>query len=207
MPGTSSIATSAGSLSASTGGVLLDIVTELAGKAGGAVALGPVANAGGAFHRFDFSDMARTLETIAEKGATAFYDGPLAAAIDRAKALFGADHANVQPHSGSQANAAVYFATIKPGDKILTMNLSHGGHLTHGHPLNFSGKLYTIIPYGVRQDDERIDYDEFEALAVQHTPKLIVVGASAYPRVIDFARMAAVAVTISVAAAAPMTAA
>lgn len=126
-------------------------------------------------------------------GGCEFVDVAEALAIARAKALFGADHANVQPHSGAQANMSVFLTLLKPGDTVLGMNLAHGGHLTHGHPLNFSGKLYTIVPYGVRQDDERIDYDEFERLAVEHTPKLIVVGASAYPRVIDFARMAAVA--------------
>ncbi len=114
-------------------------------------------------------------------------------AINRAKALFGAEHANVQPHSGAQANMAVYFALLKPGDTVLGMNLAHGGHLTHGHPLNFSGKLYTIVPYGVRKDDERIDYEELEKLADEHRPKMIMVGASAYPRVIDFARIGAVA--------------
>jgi len=114
-------------------------------------------------------------------------------AIERAKALFGADHANVQPHSGAQANMAVYFALLKPGDTVLGMNLSHGGHLTHGHPLNFSGKLYTIVPYGVRPSDERLDYDELERLAIEHTPKMIMVGASAYPRIIDFPRIRAVA--------------
>src|SRR6187399_163124 len=114
-------------------------------------------------------------------------------AIARAKALFGAEHANVQPHSGAQANMAVFLATLKPGDTVLGMNLAHGGHLTHGHPLNFSGKLYTIVPYGVRAEDERIDYDEIARLAQQHKPKLVVIGASAYPRVIDFARIAAVA--------------
>jgi glycine hydroxymethyltransferase len=113
-------------------------------------------------------------------------------AIGRARELFGADHANVQPHSGAQANTAVYLALLKPGDTVLGMNLAHGGHLTHGHPLNFSGKLYTIVPYGVRRDDERIDYDELERLAREHRPKMIIVGASAYPRVIDFARIAAV---------------
>ena len=110
-------------------------------------------------------------------------------AIDRAKALFGAEHANVQPHSGAQANMAVYFALLKPGDTVLGMNLAHGGHLTHGHPLNFSGKLYTIVPYGVRKEDERIDYDELARLADEHRPKMIIVGASAYSRVIDFARI------------------
>jgi glycine hydroxymethyltransferase len=113
-------------------------------------------------------------------------------AIARAKELFGAEHANVQPHSGAQANMSVYFALLQPGDTVLGMNLAHGGHLTHGHPLNFSGKLYTIVPYGVRQDDERIDYDELERLAHEHTPKMIMVGASAYPRVIDFERIGAV---------------
>ena len=111
------------------------------------------------------------------------------AAITRAKALFGADHVNVQPHSGAQANMAAYFTLIKPGDTVLGMNLSHGGHLTHGHALNFSGKLYTIVPYGVRREDERIDYDELDRLADQHKPKLIMAGASAYPRFIDFARL------------------
>ena len=115
------------------------------------------------------------------------------AAIARAKALFGADHANVQPHSGAQANMAVYMTLLKPGDTVLGMNLAHGGHLTHGHPLNFSGQLYTIVPYGVRQDDERIDYDELDRLADEHRPKMIIVGASAYPRVIDFARIRATA--------------
>src|SRR5438874_2601938 len=117
-------------------------------------------------------------------------------AITRAKALFGAEHANVQPHSGAQANMAVYFALLKPGDTVLGMNLAHGGHLTHGHPLNFSGKLYTIVPYGVRKDDERIDYEELERLAHERKPKMIMVGASAYPRVIDFARIAKVATAV-----------
>jgi glycine hydroxymethyltransferase len=119
-----------------------------------------------------------------------------ALAIERAKTLFGADHANVQPHSGAQANMSVYLAAVKPGDTVLGMNLAHGGHLTHGHPLNFSGKLYAIVPYGVRQDDERIDYEELEKLAHQHKPKLIFVGASAYPRVIDFARIGRVAADV-----------
>jgi len=107
-------------------------------------------------------------------------------AIDRAKELFGAEHANVQPHSGSQANMAVYFAACKPGDTILGMNLAHGGHLTHGSPVNFSGKLFNIVPYGVSQETETIDYEEVERLAETHKPKMIVVGASAYPRIIDF---------------------
>jgi glycine hydroxymethyltransferase len=110
-------------------------------------------------------------------------------AIERAKNLFQADHANVQPHSGAQANMAVYFAHLKPGDTVLGMNLAHGGHLTHGHPLNFSGQLYEIVPYGVRQEDERIDYEELNRLAHECRPKLIVVGASAYPRLIDFERI------------------
>lgn len=107
-------------------------------------------------------------------------------AIDRAKELFGADHANVQPHSGSQANMAVYFAECEPGATILGMNLAHGGHLTHGSPVNFSGKLFNVVPYGVKRETGRIDYDEVEALAKEHRPKMIVVGASAYPRAIDF---------------------
>ncbi len=114
-------------------------------------------------------------------------------AIDRAKELFGAEHANVQAHSGTSANIAVYMATLKPGDTVLGMNLSHGGHLTHGHPLNFSGRMYKFIAYGVRQEDERIDYDEVEKLAHEHKPRMIVAGASAYSRVIDFERMGKVA--------------
>ena len=117
-------------------------------------------------------------------------------AIARAKALFGADHANVQPHAGAQANLAAYLALVKPGDTVLGMNLAHGGHLTHGHPLNFSGKLYTIVPYGVRRDDERIDYEELERLALEHRPQMIIVGASAYPRTIDYPRFAAVAAEV-----------
>ena len=107
-------------------------------------------------------------------------------AIERLKRLFGCDHANVQPHAGAQANTAVYMAALKPGDTILGMNLSHGGHLTHGHPLNFSGRMFNVVPYGVRKEDERIDYEAMEALAREHKPKVIVVGASAYPRTIDF---------------------
>jgi glycine hydroxymethyltransferase len=114
-------------------------------------------------------------------------------AIDRARELFGADHANVQPHSGSQANMAVYFAACKPGDTILGMNLAHGGHLTHGSPVNFSGRLFTVVPYGVTAETETIDYAEVERLAVEHKPKLIVVGASAYPRIIDFPAFRAIA--------------
>jgi glycine hydroxymethyltransferase len=119
-------------------------------------------------------------------GGCEFVDKVERLARERACALFGAEHANVQPHSGSQANMAVYFTALKPGDKVLGMNLSHGGHLTHGHPLNFSGFLYEVIPYGVRKDTETIDYDEMTGLAREHRPKLIVVGASAYSRTIDF---------------------
>jgi glycine hydroxymethyltransferase len=126
-------------------------------------------------------------------GGCEFADVVETLAIDRAKALFGAEHANVQPHSGAQANMAVYLTLLKPGDTVLGMNLAHGGHLTHGHPLNFSGKLYTIVPYGVRRDDEHIDYDALERLADEHRPKMIIAGASAYPRVIDFERIAQVA--------------
>ncbi len=129
-------------------------------------------------------------------GGCEFVDVAESLAIARAKELFGADHANVQPHSGAQANMSVYFTLLKPGDTVLGMNLAHGGHLTHGHPLNFSGKLYTIVPYGVRQDDERIDYDEFERLAHEHQPKMIMVGASAYPRVIDFERIGGIAQSV-----------
>jgi glycine hydroxymethyltransferase len=119
-------------------------------------------------------------------GGCQFVDVAEQLAIDRAKQLFGADHVNVQPHSGSQANMAVYFSQLTPGDSILSMNLSHGGHLTHGSPVNFSGKFFRVIPYGVRQSDERIDYDTVVELARQHRPKMIVVGYSAYPREIDF---------------------
>jgi glycine hydroxymethyltransferase len=125
-------------------------------------------------------------------GGCEFVDVAESLAIARAKELFGAEHANVQPHSGAQANMAVYFSLLKPGNTVLGMNLAHGGHLTHGHPLNFSGKLYRIVPYGVRKDDERIDYEELERLAHEHRPKMIMVGASAYPRVIEFARIGAV---------------
>ena len=126
-------------------------------------------------------------------GGCEFVDVAESLAIARAKQLFGAEHANVQPHSGAQANMAVYFSLLKPGDTVLGMNLAHGGHLTHGHPLNFSGKLYKIVPYGVRKDDERIDYEELEKLAHEHKPQMIMVGASAYPRVIEFDRIGAVA--------------
>jgi glycine hydroxymethyltransferase len=114
-------------------------------------------------------------------------------AIDRAKALFGAEHANVQSHSGTQANVSVYMAALQPGDTVLGMNLAHGGHLTHGHPLNFSGKMYKFIPYGVSKETERIDYEELDRLAQEHKPKMIVAGASAYSRIIDFPRMAEIA--------------
>ena len=114
-------------------------------------------------------------------------------ARERAKQLFRAEHANVQPHSGSQANQAAYAAVLQPGDTILGMNLAHGGHLTHGHPLNFSGKVYKIVPYGVRRDDERIDYDELAKLAEEHKPKMIIAGGSAYPRIIDFKRFRQIA--------------
>jgi glycine hydroxymethyltransferase len=114
-------------------------------------------------------------------------------ARERAKKLFGAEYVNVQPHSGSQANQAAYQAVVTPGDTIMGLNLAHGGHLTHGHPLNFSGKTYHVIPYGVRKDDERIDYDEMERLAQEHKPKMIIAGGSAYPRIIDFARIRGIA--------------
>lgn len=119
-------------------------------------------------------------------GGCEFVDEAEQLAIDRACELFGAEHANVQPHSGSQANMAVYFTVCQPGDTVLGMNLSHGGHLTHGSPVNFSGKLFNIVPYGVDKVTGRIDYDEVERLAIEHKPKLIVVGASAYPRTIEF---------------------
>ena len=126
-------------------------------------------------------------------GGCEFVDVAESLALARAKQLFGADHANVQPHSGAQANTAVYLAAVKPGETILGMNLSHGGHLTHGHPLNFSGKYFNVVAYGVRKEDERIDYEELKRLAVENRPKLIVVGASAYPRTIDFAAVRAAA--------------
>ena len=119
-------------------------------------------------------------------GGCEFVDVAEQLAIDRATALFGADHVNVQPHSGSQANMAVYFSQLSPGDTILSMDLTHGGHLTHGSPVNFSGKFFKVVPYGVRQADERIDYDAMAELARTHRPKMIVVGYSAYPREIDF---------------------
>jgi len=126
-------------------------------------------------------------------GGCEFVDVAESLAIERARKLFGAEHANVQAHSGSQANQAIYMTVLKPGDTVLGMSLAHGGHLTHGHPLNFSGKMYKIVSYGVRQDTERIDYDEVERLAREHRPKLILAGASAYPRTLDFERFAAIA--------------
>jgi len=119
-------------------------------------------------------------------GGCEFVDQAESLAIERAKKIFGADHVNVQPHSGSQANMAVYLAVMNPGDTMLGMSLSHGGHLTHGSPVNFSGKLFHVVSYGVREDTETIDYDQVRDLALKHRPKLIVVGASAYPRTIDF---------------------
>jgi glycine hydroxymethyltransferase len=117
-------------------------------------------------------------------------------AIDRAKQLFGADHANVQAHSGTSANVAVYMSVLKPGDTVLGMALAHGGHLTHGHPLNFSGRMYKFVEYHVRQEDQRIDYEEIEKLAHEHKPKMIVAGASAYSRIIDFERISKIAKSI-----------
>ena len=115
-------------------------------------------------------------------GGCEFVDRAEVLAIERAKKLFGAEHANVQPHSGSQANTAVYMSTLQPGDTVLGMNLAHGGHLTHGHPLNFSGRMYKFVPYGVTRETETIDYDEVDRLAREHKPKMIVAGASAYSR-------------------------
>jgi glycine hydroxymethyltransferase len=126
-------------------------------------------------------------------GGCEFVDVVEELAITRVKELFGADHANVQPHSGSQANMAVYFSQLEPGATMLAMNLSHGGHLTHGSPVNFSGKFFKIVHYGVRESDHRLDYDQLEALAREHRPKLIVAGYSAYPRQLDFARFRAIA--------------
>src|SRR5437016_1350643 len=120
-------------------------------------------------------------------GGCEFVDVAEKLAIDRVLKLFGADRANVQPHSGAQANMAVYFACLNPGDTMLAMDLAHGGHLTHGMHLNFSGKWYKVVPYGVRKDTERIDYDQIRTLAREHKPKMIVAGASAYAREIDFA--------------------
>lgn len=121
-------------------------------------------------------------------GGCEYVDEAEALAINRAKEIFGAEHVNVQPHSGAQANMAVYFAVCKPGDVVLGMDLSHGGHLTHGHPINFSGVMFKIVSYGVKKDDNRIDMDELEKIAMTHRPKMIIAGASAYPRIIDFPR-------------------
>ena len=126
-------------------------------------------------------------------GGCEFVDQAESLAIERAKKIFGADHVNVQPHSGSQANMAVYLAVMNPGDTILGMNLSHGGHLTHGSPVNFSGKLFNVVAYGVREDTETIDFDQVRDLALKHRPKMIVVGASAYPRTIDFKKFREIA--------------
>jgi len=126
-------------------------------------------------------------------GGCEFVDQAERLAIERAKTPVQAEHANVQPHSGSQANQAVYFTVLEPGDTVLGMDLSHGGHLTHGHPLNLSGRLYRFVAYGVRKDDETLDYDALEAVANEHRPKLIVCGASAYPRIIDFERIGKIA--------------
>jgi glycine hydroxymethyltransferase len=126
-------------------------------------------------------------------GGCEFVDVVEKLARDRAKELFGAERANVQPHSGSQANQAVYLSVLEPGDTVLGMDLSHGGHLTHGHPLNMSGRLYHFVPYGVRREDERLDYDQMAELAREHKPKLIVAGASAYPRFIDWERIKGIA--------------
>jgi glycine hydroxymethyltransferase len=126
-------------------------------------------------------------------GGCEFVDEAENLAKDRARQIFGCEHVNVQPHSGSQANMAVYLSVLNYGDTVLGMNLAHGGHLTHGHPLNFSGRSYKIIPYGVTKDAETIDYDELERLAHEHKPKLILCGASAYSRIIDFERIAAIA--------------
>jgi len=126
-------------------------------------------------------------------GGCEFVDVAESLAIDRAKALFGVDHVNVQPHSGTQANMAVYFAVLKPGDVILSMSLAHGGHLSHGHPVNFSGSLYRPVFYGVRRETGRIDYDEVARLAEEHRPRIIVTGASAYPRIFDFKRLREIA--------------
>jgi glycine hydroxymethyltransferase len=126
-------------------------------------------------------------------GGCEFVDVAERLAIERLKQLFGCDHANVQPHSGAQANTAVYMTVLQPGDAILGMDLSHGGHLTHGHPLNFSGRYFKVAAYGVRKDDERIDYDQMATLAREHKPKVVVVGASAYPRTIDFAAVREIA--------------
>ena len=129
-------------------------------------------------------------------GGCEFADVVETLAIDRAKEIFGAEHANVQPHSGAQANMAVFLATLNHGDKILGMNLSHGGHLTHGHPMNFSGINFEVSDYGVNKDTERIDYDELQKIAEEKRPKMLICGASAYPRILDFARIGEIAKSI-----------
>jgi glycine hydroxymethyltransferase len=129
-------------------------------------------------------------------GGCEFADRAEQLAIDRAKALFGAEHVNVQAHSGTQANVSVYMAALQLGDTVLGMNLAHGGHLTHGHPLNFSGKMYKFVPYGVSREKETIDYDQLARLAEEHKPKMIVAGASAYSRIMDFPRMAEIAKSV-----------
>ncbi len=126
-------------------------------------------------------------------GGCRYYDDIERLGIARAKKLFGAEHANLQPHSGASANFAVYTAVMKPGETVLAMRLDHGGHLTHGSPVNFSGRMYNVVAYGVRESDQRIDYDEVERLAHQHRPRMIVAGASAYPRTLDFPRFSAIA--------------
>ena len=126
-------------------------------------------------------------------GGCQFVDVAESLAIERAKSLFGMDHASVQPHSGAQANAAVYYGLLEPGDTLLGMNLSHGGHLTHGHPVTFSGRWFKVVAYGVDPENHVIDFDEVESQAKEHRPKIIVVGASAYPRAIDYARFREIA--------------
>jgi glycine hydroxymethyltransferase len=129
-------------------------------------------------------------------GGCEFVDRAEQLAIDRVKALFGAEHANVQPHSGTQANIVVFYAALQPGDTVLAMSLAHGGHLSHGHPKNFSGRFFTIVPYGVNRQTEQIDYGEVEALAKEHRPRLILAGYSAYPRTLDFPRFRKIADTV-----------
>ena len=126
-------------------------------------------------------------------GGCEFVDIAENLAIERAKKLFGADHVNVQPHSGAQANMAVFFAMLEPGDTVLSMSLAHGGHLSHGSPVNMSGKYFNIVPYGVSEETEMIDYDEVRRLAIEHKPKLILAGASAYSRIIDFEKFSEIA--------------
>jgi len=124
-------------------------------------------------------------------GGCEFVDRAETVAIERAKALFGADHVNVQPHSGTQANMAVYFSVLQPGDTIMGLNLAHGGHLTHGSPVNFSGRFFQLISYGVHPETEQLDFAQVKRLAQEHRPKIIVVGGSAYPRILDFATVSA----------------